>query len=212
MIPESFWQEMDNFEQIGILVSGGIDSSYIALKFMERYSSDKLLFIHNNTGLRLKEAKESLGELRAKNIRIPFLQTNPPKNLKEILVDSFQAIDRALSDKEKGRYNRKVFDCCYYLKKKPTNLIYRLFPNLLIISGITPLEAMRRAYWLKQLRQKGTYLRYKKKFKHWFGYPLRDCTTKASRVQREQIRFRNKVLWEIPNLRRAFSENMRKLD
>lgn len=167
-----------------ILVSGGIDSSYVALKFFEKGIKASLL--HNNTHLQLSSAKKVIKAL-VKKTDYTLITIEPNVNIKNVLLSSFRALDKAATDKNSGKYNREVFDCCFELKKKPAQKFYKnLKENTLVVSSITPGESNRRRMFLGKIRNQGKWIINHSKYRVHFAYPLRDARLKKENLHRKR--------------------------
>jgi len=123
MIPNDFFQEIKGYKQIYLSVSGGMDSTYSALQFYER--GIPITLIHNNTMNRMKSSANTLKKL-VEFTNYPYIETKPTVKFKDIIKESFLAIQNAKDLKESGKYSKKVFACCYHLKHKPFQFFSKL--------------------------------------------------------------------------------------
>lgn len=189
MLPKKFYDEIEHFDNKVVLVSGGRDSSAIALDF---FDSEIFFFaLHNNTGLRMPGSKKSIEKilLYAWEYVLDYFEISSKeylewrddgKTVRSVLDDAFSNVDKIFSNMEnKGRYDRNLLKCCDLLKKYPFNWFLRNQDyfnkdDTVIISGISPGESQQRRLRLAELRNRDTYLREYKHNGFTYGYPLRD--------------------------------------
>jgi hypothetical protein len=91
-----------------------------------------------------------------------------------ILKFAFLQIPKARKLYEEGRYHKKVFACCYYLKHKAF-LKDPLFkePGTVVISGIKYGDGKQRRLWLTKLAKEGTFY-HRHVDNQLYCYPFRD--------------------------------------
>jgi hypothetical protein len=176
MIPHAFWDEISVFTDYLIPVSGGVDSTYVYQHFKERGLKFSLLW--NNTGRSLITARNILAILFSEGY--PFNITYSLDDQAMITNKSRKIMSRIITGEIS--YIKKSFPCCYYLKEKPYTqwLAQNTDHHTLIISGLASYEGMQRNIHLGVLRNRNTFLRFKKREQRWFAYPLRDCNTRIS--------------------------------
>ena len=194
MIPDKFWKEIEHFENKIVLVSGGKESSAIALEFWKR--KVPCYYMHYNTGLTMPTSRASLKKLyeHTKDNVIDFITINasdylatlnPPTSVKKVIDSVFEKMDEMLKDKEssdKARKNwrRHQLVCCDLLKKNPAQWYFKEnkenFPvdTTVRILGLSKYEGHYRSLRLTELAKANTFLRYQKAKKGWYAYPLRD--------------------------------------
>ena len=111
-----------------------------------------------------------------------YIETKPDlkgKRVGQILRESMDMVDRIVQCfiENKGNY-RDFIPCCRKLKKGPSRRLYTKEldkQTSVVISSLCPFESRNRNHWLKELREKKTYLRLHQKFGNvWHGYPFRD--------------------------------------
>ena len=167
--------KLEQFDKIYVLVSGGIDSTYLYEK-LKRFYKDKVYPVNCFNPY---EQSKTLDQI-SKDPN--FIQVKPAKqyNYGEILRESFLKLPEAYSlltiQRENRRmikrlykegkieefvykkeiirqyYHKKIFPCCYYIKHKSffnNNLFKEL--NTVIISGIKRGDGTQRRIWLTQL-------------------------------------------------------------
>lgn len=175
IIPDEFWNEIQHFSRIIIPVSGGLDSTIVAYEFYRRGIEAELLW--NNTIRSLKTARDILVRL-FKMTGWPFYMTYPQEKQNWITKKTQRNIQRILDGEI--QMNKKNIPCCYYLKEKPAAIWLREHTDrdALIILSIAGYEGMQRQIRLGEIRNRNTFLRFKKKEKRWYGYPLRDYTSR----------------------------------
>jgi len=154
-----------------LLVSGGMDSTYMSLLFYERGCKD-FLFLHNNTGLRLKSAEKILRAIQ-EITNFVFIETKFEGNMTSILEESFRALPKAIELIRTNRYYKQVFKCCYWLKERHAYQFTKTHPGI-YFSGIKKGDSFRRNLFLKRLREANRFFSFKKKARAWYCYPLRD--------------------------------------
>lgn len=170
-LPAQYYQELERFQDIVVTVSGGIDSTAIALDLFER--GYKFTMLYNNTGRCMKSARETLVAL-FKLTKMPFIITYPYVDQKSITE---KTKDELIKFFESGKiYNKKMFSCCRLLKEKPYLDWIRKNrdQSIVFILGLARYEGMNRRIRLIQIMKQNTFLRFKKIEKSWFIYPLRD--------------------------------------
>lgn len=194
-------------------LSGGMDSTYSLLRLLEEPNLKvKIIPLYNNTGLNLKSAKETINKVnnflsisgkiqnfRAEKVRIinydDYLEKTrySNKNALEIVKDSFNYIEKAEKLLEQGKYSKKVFPCCYYLKERPLiQFSKNTSKNALFTSSIRPGEGSNRQLTLRKFRIEKRYFNFDKKMKRWRFYPLRD--TKFKEVHEYLIK--HNIFWD----------------
>ena len=171
------------FEKIFVLVSGGIDSTYLYEQFKKVYKEK----VYPVNCFNPYEQNETLKQISMdKN----YIQIKPNKkyNYGLILKESFLKLPLARILKKEKRYHKKIFPCCYYIKHKAF-LKDKLFQNdkCIVISGIKHGDGTQRRIWLTQMKNgnnprnqsngKSTFFH-----KHLGGqlycYPFRDFTVR----------------------------------
>lgn len=170
---------LKNFEKIFVLVSGGIDSTYLYEKLKKSYSKR----VYPVNCFNPYEQSKTLS-LIAKDPN--FIQIKPGKkfNYANILKESFLKIPEAMKLRKAGKYNKKVFPCCYHIKHKAfLNDKQFLEENTVVISGIKHGDGTQRRIWLTQMRNgtnvnnmnenKPTFFHRHKKGQ-LYCYPFRD--------------------------------------
>ena len=171
-IPEEFWEEMTHFKNIVILVSGGKDSTYLALEFKKRNIEASLLF--NNTGLAMPESLKTLTEIM--KLTGYQLHMSIAENSIEIVKETFKRID-LLDETIPDEVRRKIMYCCNKLKKNPSKKLAKILydpSDTIFIRGDRPTENRHRYARLAQIRKLGTFIRFLKTMGYWYAFPLRD--------------------------------------
>ena len=193
LIPKQFWKDIEPFETKVVLVSGGRDSTYIALEFWKRKIRCHYLF--NDTGLSMKSSRDTLDrlyELTKENV-IKFHKSKASDhcNVKEVLDSSFEKIDFIIKAKEnEGKYLRNYLYCCNKLKKKPmTDYCKNNFNSetTVLIRGDSPKENQQRFYRLSELKTKNTFIKFIKTYGFYYGFPLRDLRIEVEITELENV-------------------------
>ncbi len=182
MIPKAFIDEINQwFTRVYAWVSGGKDSTAMALSLFEQQDQieGEIILIHNNTGLRMQSAEDTLTKLRKKT-KFQFIELKAEYPRKtDLLKDSFKALPKAQEAKDQGRYDRRVFPCCYELKHKPGKEFIKSIPKrererYVFLSGITQYESRRRGWFLNRITKENTYHIWNTKMHAFYGYPFRN--------------------------------------
>lgn len=157
---------LEEFEKIFVLVSGGIDSTYLYEK-LKKFYKEKVYPVNcynpyeNNKTLRMISEDQN------------YIQIKPDKkyNYGEILRNAFLRLPEArkLREKEieynkkhkrkKTFYHKKIFPCCYHIKHKGffNDPLFKE-PNTVVISGIKHGDGSQRAAFLSILRKGSKYI------------------------------------------------------
>ena len=160
--------DLERFDKIFCLVSGGIDSTYLweMVKHMKHAVPVNAWNPY--------EGSATLDEIRTDP---RFVEVRPATKLdyRNILVESFQRIPEAYRLKRHGKYHKKVFPCCRFIKHDaflhdPTFTQ----PNTVVISGIKAGDGQQRGFWLQKLRKEGRFYHVHAGGQNYV-YPFRDC-------------------------------------
>ena len=184
-LPEQFYQELDQFPTKYLLYSGGWDSTFIGLQLYRKGIDCTIIW--NNTHNTLKTQRNTIKKFR-EYTKWDFLELHPNlKDIKTAVKRSFHNLEKALAAKKAQKHSsvKNLFPCCYALKKKPFNLIYKsLTPRqkktTCFILGLAGYEAARRQWRLAELRRDNTFIRLNY-LKLNYIYPLRDFTNYKKR-------------------------------
>ena len=137
-----------DFDKIFVLVSGGIDSTYLYELFKKEHG-DRVYPINCYNPF---ETSDTLTKIsKDKN----YIQITPGEkyNYGEILKESFLKLPEARKLKKNKRYFKQVFPCCYYIKHKSfLNDPQFKESNTVVISGIKAGDGQRRSLFLRELR------------------------------------------------------------
>lgn len=179
-LSNQFIEEISSFETIYCLVSGGYHSTASAL-LLKDYDFKNVILLHNKTFLEMRSSIKTLKLLQEKT-NYKYIETKPNfkgETIWDIMKRSFQKIPDAkkIIEKNKDDYDRTIFECCNKLKKYPGKRFYRTLDKKksVIISSLCPFEYGNRARWLKEIRDKNTFIRFHKKMGNiFYAYPFRD--------------------------------------
>ena len=170
---------LKDFAKIFCLVSGGMDSTYLYDKLKKSYGSK----VYPVNCYSPYETSETLNQI-AKDPNVIQIKPAEGLNYGEILKEAFLKLPEARKLKKEGKYSKKIFRCCYYIKHKAF-LKDPLFQeeNTVVISGIKRGDGTQRRIWLTQLGQgrepcnqsegKPTFF-HKHKSGQLYCYPFRD--------------------------------------
>jgi len=174
------FKSFQEFDKIFVLVSGGIDSTYLYELFKQQFKNK----VYPVNCYNPFEQSKSLTQISKDS---NYIQIKPDKkyNYQQILKEAFLKLPQAKLLKEQNKYHKKIFSCCYYIKHKAF-LKDKLFqtPNTVVISGIKRGDGTQRRIFLT-LMSKGTFkslnpqkptffLRHKTN--QLYCYPFRDYT------------------------------------
>ena len=160
--------DLKQFKKVFCLVSGGIDSTYL-LEMCEKYHDNVFPVNAFNPYEQSKALK-----LIMKNPK--FIQVKPDERYiyGDILKEAFLKIPEAMAAKRVGKYHKKIFPCCYYIKHKAF-LKDSVFQEkgTVVISGIKYGDGQQRRFWLRKLwKEKRFY--HEHKSGQLYCYPFRD--------------------------------------
>lgn len=140
------FNDLSRFDKIFVLVSGGIDSTYL-------YEMIYPLFPDKTYAVNCWNPYEQSEALKQFQSKPNFIEVRPENlNYKEVLINAFKKIPEAEEARRRGKYNKKIFPCCYYMKHtafKRDPLFKE--PNTIVISGIKRGDGTQRRIWLTQL-------------------------------------------------------------
>lgn len=178
IIPEQFWEEIEPFKRIIVLVSGGVDSTIIVNEFYQKGIEIELLW--NNTWRSMPQARDSLAKIfRFTGYRFNIVYPHhDPKMITQLTRDKVNELfDIFYETGNWNHYRRNDLPCCYYLKKAPAKKWYK--ENIdsydtIIITGIAGYEGQTRQQRLGELRKEGKFVDFLKSYNNYFGYPMRD--------------------------------------
>lgn len=186
IIPKAFWDEITIFDKYEVSVSGGVDSSAVAVAFHNRGIPFSLVW--NNTRRSMPTARIVLAQLF--RLGHPFTIIYPHHSQKMISRKT-KAKVKYYYENPTVKYRKNDLPCCYYLKKAPFRK-HKIDAGTLVISSIAGYEGEQRQTRLGTLRKKNTFLRYKTSDKRFWAYPLRDYTRKRDRLILQNYLFNNK--------------------
>lgn len=173
LLPGKYLDQIEDFTRKIIPVSGGVDSAAIAIAMKNLGYDCELLW--NDTRRSMKTARQTLCDLMIYT-GWPLTILYPYCDMRKLHQETKRvAYEIIFEDRE---YNKSAIPCCYHLKEAPMiRWLKKETWETVVISGIAPYESNQRRLRLAEIRKRGTYLRYKKKEKCWFAYPLRDFLT-----------------------------------
>lgn len=143
------FKELNRFDKIFVLVSGGVDSTYLFEVIKQECKIEKVWAVNCYNPF---ETNECLKEI-AKYER--YIQIKPEESIdyKDILKSSFRLIPKAIEAKKNKKYTKSIFPCCKLIKHNAFKK-HPMFkaPNTVVISGIKPTDGQQRRLWLHYLR------------------------------------------------------------
>lgn len=157
--------------KIFVLVSGGIDSTYLYTK-LKKFYKEKVYPVNCYNPY---EQSETLEQIKQDP---NFIQIKPDEqyNYGQILRESFMKLPEAYKLKKQRKYSKKVFPCCYYIKHKAfmNNPLFKEV-NSVVISGIKRGDGTQRRIWLTQMKNKNIFF-HRHTSGQLYCYPFRDYT------------------------------------
>jgi hypothetical protein len=136
------------FENIYVLVSGGIDSTVLAV-YIKHHYPEKTWFVNCYNPL---ERNKTLTELSKADL---YLVTRPESiDLSAILRESFLQLNKAAQDRFDGGYSKSTFLCCRKIKERAfkEDPLFSA-PGSVVISGIKAGDNNRRRFFCKNIRE-----------------------------------------------------------
>jgi len=141
------FKELEKFDKVYVLVSGGFDSTYLYEKIRELISPWKIYPVNCYNPY---EYNKTLKQI-ALDRNMIFIK---PGKYKDVIKNSFLNLPKAYKLKKEKKYHKKIFPCCYVLKHKNFKKDKRFkSDNVVIISGIKQGDGRQRGIWLRQLSQ-----------------------------------------------------------
>lgn len=161
------FSDLERFDRVFCLVSGGIDSTYLweMVKHLPQAAPVNCWnpYEQNNT------LKQLRGHPR-------FMEVRPASEMdyRQVLVDAFNKIPEAYRLKRASKYHKHVFPCCRWIKHdafKRDPMFQQ--PNTVVISGIKAGDGQQRRFWLQKLRKESRFY-HEHKEGQLYCYPFRD--------------------------------------
>ena len=184
------YRSLAKFDKIYVLVSGGIDSTYLYDKIKRLYPDTCVPVNCYNP----YETSETL-DIISNDPKFVQIRPNYKLNYGRILKESFLMLPEARNLKEIGAYHKKIFPCCQWIKHKAFKDDPRFQePNTVVVSGIKHGDGMQRFFWLTKLRNEGKWY-HRHKTGELYCYPFRDY------MKRElSNNIKNRLKKKYPNL------------
>ena len=199
------FEELNKFDKIYVLVSGGIDSTYLFEIIKQECNIEKVYAVNCFNPF---ETNETLKEI-SKYERFIQIKAENELDYAKVLNDSFRNIPKALEMRAEGKYTKHVFSCCKYIKHNAFKN-HSLFKesNTVVISGIKPTDGMQRRLWLISLLTGKTTTKnvvienaptfyYKHKTGQMYCYPFRDFKLDKSVEVMKGSEFPKEVMEEL---------------
>jgi 3'-phosphoadenosine 5'-phosphosulfate sulfotransferase (PAPS reductase)/FAD synthetase len=165
-------KKLKKYRKIFVLVSGGIDSTLLA-HYIYSHFPNKVFFINC-----FNPYEQSI-TLKYFSSKANYMQLSPDSeiNYSDILEKAFLNLNKAFGLVQNGKYSKKVFGCCYYIKHKAFlhNKMFRDFKSV-VVSGIKAGDGKQRRSFLSGLRKRDTFIHRHCKQRHNINYiyPFRD--------------------------------------
>lgn len=177
---KKFILEIKKFKRIYCLISGGYHSTSTAY-LLKDYGFKDVVLLHAKTYLEMKHALDTIQKV-IYNTDYAYCEIEPNlknKRVGQIFRESLEMIPQIVEYFKQDRQDyRDLIPCCKLLKKSSSRKFYTREIDKkhdVIISSLCPFESVNRNYWLKELREKDTYIRLHKKFGNvYYAYPWRD--------------------------------------
>ena len=188
LIPELCIEELSNFSDIVLSMSGGTQSTAIALDLAEQGVEFRMC--HHDTGLESKRTREVINRI-AEELEVELTIMKPIMSPKEAVMTGFQSIKFAMDREKQGKkFKHDWFKCCNHLKHEPAARFRATLDvdRAITILGFAAYDSFRRGVWLNELRtrtgrcegNKYEFCHFPKSMKNtiWHCYPLRDHRSK----------------------------------
>ncbi len=185
IIPTFDLNSLSGYRKIFVLVSGGIDSTYLWELIREKYPERTIPVNCVNP----MESNTTIHEIAKHPKFIAVAPTNignGERTYASVLYDAFQNIPAAMELKKREKYSKKIFQCCKWIKHDAfkSNPMFAE-ADTCVISGIKAGDGSQRRLFLKSLkdgveRAKGVKILSHPTFTHkhkWgatYVYPFRD--------------------------------------
>ena len=158
-----------DFDKIFVLVSGGIDSTYLYELFKKEHGNK----VYPVNCFNPYETSHALTQI-SKDPNYIQIIPGEKYNYGEILKESFLKLPEARQLKIEKKYHKKIFPCCYHIKHK-SFLHDPQFkePNTVVISGIKRGDGQQRFFWLYKLWKEKRFF-HEHKGGQLYCYPFRD--------------------------------------
>lgn len=172
-------EKLSKMEQIFCLVSGGVDSTLLAI-FLYTLFKEKVIFVNNFNPY---ENSPTLNYFKS----LPNCEVTKSKEKQDylkVLRNSFLKLPEAKLLRKKKIYGKWIFECCYHIKHKFFNSLEKFKrPNTCVVSGIKAGDGRNRRIFLSQMRAgKRTgipsFFLLHKNTNILYVYPYRDFTKK----------------------------------
>jgi len=144
------------------------------------YGFKNVTLLHNKTFLELKVNIDLIKKIR-EITGYHYIETTPKhtERIGDIIKKSFEQVEKIAEYIKLRKQNYRDFiDCCRKLKKAPSRRWYLKnidIENTVIISSLCPFESWNRRRWLKELKEKDTFIRLHGKMGSvYYAYPFRD--------------------------------------
>ncbi|MHA1277128.1 MAG: hypothetical protein ACTSQ8_08075 [Candidatus Helarchaeota archaeon] len=143
------FNDLSKFDKIYVLVSGGVDSTYL-YEMIYPLFPDKTFAVNCYNPY---EQSKTLDIFR----KLPnFIQIKSDKKIdyKQVLITAFERIPMAIELRKKGKYGKHIFGCCKYIKHnafKKDPLFME--SNTVVISGIKKGDGQQRMGFLTGLQK-----------------------------------------------------------
>jgi hypothetical protein len=135
-----------------VLVSGGIDSTYL-FEIIDGMFHDKCYPINNWNPYEVNKTVKQIG------MHPRFMETRPTM-IKGVMRESFLKIPHARKLRKKGKYHKHVFPCCAKFKQDNFKKDREFSGDgTVIVSGVKAADSRRRFFWMKDLREGNSFNR-----------------------------------------------------
>lgn len=193
-------RRLNKFDKVYLLVSGGRDSTYTALKLkeVEFWIKRPIILLFQDTGLNIAPCRKIIEALpRKTGWELETIPNTLKSKSMKLVVESMGAMEKAEKQLKEGKYSKKVFKCCYHLKKKPFNewLKKEDRTNQVFINSIKLGDSWQRRRWLLDLIEEQEKFWFNRQKGTWYYYPLRDTVTKDV----DSFLAKEKDFWNTPH-------------
>jgi len=151
LFPKELLEKLGTFKKVFVLVSGGIDSTYL-WDIISTIWPDLAIPVNCYNPYEINDTLKDI----AKHPRYIQIKPSEQYDYAAILKESFKKIPEARQLARHKKYHKKVFSCCYYIKHKAflDDPVFQE-PGTCVISGIKRGDGQQRRFWCIKLKKEG---------------------------------------------------------
>jgi 3'-phosphoadenosine 5'-phosphosulfate sulfotransferase (PAPS reductase)/FAD synthetase len=191
---------MNKFQRIYILVTGGKDSTYVALMLhaLRFWIKKPVYLLWGDTGNSMAQNRKIMEGLSEKTgWELIVIKNTLKHSPMKLVINSMKRLPDAKELLNEGKYSKKVFPCCYWLKEKPFMewLKKEDHSKDVFVVGIKLGDGWQRRRFLLDMIEAEEKFRFNRMKKVWYYYPLRDTVTHDV----EKVLTKEKDFWNTPH-------------